>query len=72
MDWVCACAFVFNGLKLLLTVTLPAALCPEEAESALEATHFFTDDDTPQGNTYLHIHAYITRHIYTYIALVKP
>ncbi|XP_055783386.1 TBC1 domain family member 9B-like isoform X5 [Salvelinus fontinalis] len=24
-------------------------LCPEEAESALEATQFFTDDDTPPG-----------------------
>ncbi len=25
-----------------------AALCPEEAESALEATHFFTEDE-PRG-----------------------
>lgn len=25
------------------------ALCPEEAESALEAAQFFTDDDSPQG-----------------------
>lgn len=38
-----------DGLKLLLTVSISAALCPEEAESALEATHFFTDDDTLQG-----------------------
>ncbi|CAM4618048.1 unnamed protein product [Leuciscus chuanchicus] len=36
-------------LKLLYKLHLPPALCPEEAESALEATHFFTDDDTPQG-----------------------
>lgn len=27
-----------------------AALCPEEAESALEATHFFTED-VLRGNT---------------------
>ncbi|TRY93970.1 hypothetical protein DNTS_021122 [Danionella cerebrum] len=36
-------------LKLLYKLHLPPALCPEEAESALEATQFFTDDDTPQG-----------------------
>ncbi|KAM9513945.1 TBC1 domain family member 9B-like isoform 4-T4 [Salvelinus alpinus] len=36
-------------LKLLYNLHLPPALCPEEAESALEATQFFTDDDTPQG-----------------------
>ncbi|XDV37743.1 hypothetical protein PO909_007300 [Leuciscus waleckii] len=36
-------------LKLLYKLHLPPALSPEEAESALEATHFFTDDDTPQG-----------------------
>uniref|UniRef100_A0A4W5LL84 TBC1 domain family member 9B n=1 Tax=Hucho hucho TaxID=62062 RepID=A0A4W5LL84_9TELE len=35
-------------LKLLYNLHLPPALCPEEAESALEATQFFTDDDTPQ------------------------
>ncbi|XP_030620915.1 TBC1 domain family member 9B isoform X3 [Chanos chanos] len=34
-------------LKLLYKLHLPPALCPEEAESALEATQFFTDDDTP-------------------------
>ncbi|CDQ73343.1 unnamed protein product [Oncorhynchus mykiss] len=34
-------------LKLLYNLHLPPALCPEEAESALEATQFFTDD-TPQ------------------------
>uniref|UniRef100_A0A8K9WTZ7 TBC1 domain family member 9B n=1 Tax=Oncorhynchus mykiss TaxID=8022 RepID=A0A8K9WTZ7_ONCMY len=31
---------------LLVSLT---ALCPEEAESALEAAQFFTDDDSPQG-----------------------
>ncbi|TKS65021.1 TBC1 domain family member 9B [Collichthys lucidus] len=31
-------------LKLLYKLHLPPALCPEEAESALEATHFFTED----------------------------
>lgn len=31
-----------------------AALCPEEAESALEATHFFTEDE-PRGK---HINKY--------------
>ncbi|XP_039510934.1 TBC1 domain family member 9B isoform X2 [Pimephales promelas] len=36
-------------LKLLYKLHMPPALCPEEAESALEATQFFTDDDTPQG-----------------------
>ncbi|XP_048086694.1 TBC1 domain family member 9B isoform X2 [Alosa alosa] len=36
-------------LKLLYKLHLPPALCPEEAESALEATQFFTDDDTLQG-----------------------
>ncbi|XP_074530369.1 TBC1 domain family member 9B isoform X2 [Halichoeres trimaculatus] len=32
-------------LKLLYKLHLPPALCPEEAESALEATNFFTEDD---------------------------
>ncbi|KAL2077279.1 hypothetical protein ACEWY4_026783 [Coilia grayii] len=36
-------------LKLLYKLHLPPALCPEEAESALEATQFFTDEDTLQG-----------------------
>uniref|UniRef100_A0A8C7KCK8 TBC1 domain family member 9B n=1 Tax=Oncorhynchus kisutch TaxID=8019 RepID=A0A8C7KCK8_ONCKI len=41
-------------LKLLYNLHLPPALCPEEAESALEATQFFTDD-TPQGtHTLIH------------------
>ncbi|XP_051275765.1 TBC1 domain family member 9B isoform X3 [Dicentrarchus labrax] len=31
-------------LKLLYKLHLPPALCPEEAESALEATQFFTED----------------------------
>ncbi|KAM9513944.1 TBC1 domain family member 9B-like isoform 3-T3 [Salvelinus alpinus] len=40
-------------LKLLYNLHLPPALCPEEAESALEATQFFTDDDTPQEPPFL-------------------
>ncbi|KAK1789333.1 hypothetical protein P4O66_015263, partial [Electrophorus voltai] len=42
-------------LKLLYKLHLPPgthnakSLCPEEAESALEATQFFTDDDMPQN-----------------------
>uniref|UniRef100_A0A8C1XEN7 TBC1 domain family member 9B n=1 Tax=Cyprinus carpio TaxID=7962 RepID=A0A8C1XEN7_CYPCA len=40
-------------LKLLYKLHLPPALCPEEAESALEATRFFTDDDTPQDPPFL-------------------
>ncbi|KAI2657150.1 TBC1 domain family member 9B [Labeo rohita] len=40
-------------LKLLYKLHLPPALCPEEAESALEATQFFTDDDTPQDPPFL-------------------
>ncbi|XP_040903580.1 TBC1 domain family member 9B isoform X2 [Toxotes jaculatrix] len=40
-------------LKLLYKLHLPPALCPEEAESALEATHFFTDDE-PQGEEAKH------------------
>ncbi|XP_028975164.2 TBC1 domain family member 9B isoform X2 [Esox lucius] len=36
-------------LKLLYKLHLPPALCPEEAESALEATQFFTDDESTQG-----------------------
>ncbi|XP_029283098.1 TBC1 domain family member 9B isoform X2 [Cottoperca gobio] len=35
-------------LKLFYKLHLPPALCPEEAESALEATHFFTEDE-PRG-----------------------
>jgi hypothetical protein len=42
---------IHTGANILL-VSL-TALCPEEAESALEATQFFTDD-TPQG-THTHI-----------------
>uniref|UniRef100_A0A6Q2XRY3 Rab-GAP TBC domain-containing protein n=1 Tax=Esox lucius TaxID=8010 RepID=A0A6Q2XRY3_ESOLU len=33
------------------------ALCPEEAESALEATQFFTDDESTQG-THTHTHTH--------------
>ncbi|XP_077103353.1 TBC1 domain family member 9B isoform X1 [Siphateles boraxobius] len=40
-------------LKLLYKLHLPPALCPEEAESALEATQFFTDDDTQQDPPFL-------------------
>ncbi|XP_061090909.1 TBC1 domain family member 9B isoform X1 [Conger conger] len=40
-------------LKLLYKLHLPPALCPEEAESALEATQFFTDDSTPQDPPFL-------------------
>ncbi|XP_051506494.1 TBC1 domain family member 9B-like isoform X1 [Myxocyprinus asiaticus] len=40
-------------LKLLYKLHLPPALCPEEAESALEATQFFTDDDAPQDPSFL-------------------
>ncbi|KAM4621446.1 TBC1 domain family member 9B isoform 2-T2 [Polymixia lowei] len=32
-------------LKLFYKLHLPPALCPEEAESALEATHFFTEGE---------------------------
>lgn len=35
-------------LKLLYKLHLPPALCPEEAESALEAAQFFTEDE-PRG-----------------------
>lgn len=43
-------------VHFIVLVSLSEALCPEEAESALEATQFFTDDDTPQGTR--------TRHVY--------
>nr|XP_020441061.1 TBC1 domain family member 9B isoform X2 [Monopterus albus] len=39
-------------LKMLYKLHLPPALCPEEAESALEATHFFTEDE-PQESSFL-------------------
>ncbi|XP_041799704.1 TBC1 domain family member 9B isoform X3 [Chelmon rostratus] len=39
-------------LKLLYKLHLPPALCPEEAESALEATHFFTED-VPRESSFL-------------------
>ncbi|XP_018544628.1 TBC1 domain family member 9B isoform X2 [Lates calcarifer] len=39
-------------LKLLYKLHLPPALCPEEAESALEATHFFTEDE-PRESSFL-------------------
>ncbi|XP_019713784.1 TBC1 domain family member 9B isoform X2 [Hippocampus comes] len=37
-----------DKLKLLYKLHLPPALCPEEAESALEAANFFTED-APKG-----------------------
>ncbi|XP_066572781.1 TBC1 domain family member 9B isoform X2 [Amia ocellicauda] len=40
-------------LKILFKLHLPPALCPEEAESALEATQFFTDDASPQDSPFL-------------------
>ncbi|XP_031170446.1 TBC1 domain family member 9B isoform X2 [Sander lucioperca] len=39
-------------LKLLYKLHLPPALCAEEAESALEATHFFTEDE-PRKTSFL-------------------
>uniref|UniRef100_A0A3Q1G1R6 TBC1 domain family member 9B n=2 Tax=Acanthochromis polyacanthus TaxID=80966 RepID=A0A3Q1G1R6_9TELE len=39
-------------LKLLYKLHLPPALCPEEAESALEAAHFFTEDE-PRESSFL-------------------
>ncbi|XP_010789802.1 TBC1 domain family member 9B-like isoform X2 [Notothenia coriiceps] len=35
-------------LKLLYKLHLPPAVCPEEAESALEATHFFTENEAEE------------------------
>uniref|UniRef100_A0A8C3JCF1 TBC1 domain family member 9B n=1 Tax=Calidris pygmaea TaxID=425635 RepID=A0A8C3JCF1_9CHAR len=40
-------------LKVLYKLHLPPALNPEEAESALEATSYFTEDVTTEGNTTL-------------------
>uniref|UniRef100_A0A7N8WNQ3 TBC1 domain family member 9B n=1 Tax=Mastacembelus armatus TaxID=205130 RepID=A0A7N8WNQ3_9TELE len=47
---------------------LKSTLCPEEAESALEATHFFTEDE-PQGETqYSHSHLLpLTSELLTYV-----
>ncbi|XP_047210370.1 TBC1 domain family member 9B isoform X2 [Girardinichthys multiradiatus] len=36
---------MMEKMKLLYKLHLPPALCAEEAENALEATHFFTDDE---------------------------
>ncbi|XP_069543646.1 TBC1 domain family member 9B isoform X2 [Brachyistius frenatus] len=41
-----------DKLKLLYKLHLPPALCPEEAESALEAAHFFTEDE-PRESSFL-------------------
>lgn len=41
---VCMCVCMSLIIRRLQCVCLFAALCPEEAESALEATHFFTED----------------------------
>uniref|UniRef100_A0A8B9Q1E6 TBC1 domain family member 9B n=1 Tax=Apteryx owenii TaxID=8824 RepID=A0A8B9Q1E6_APTOW len=40
-------------LKVLYKLHLPPALSPEETESALEATSYFTEDVTTEGNTTL-------------------
>ncbi|MBN3278746.1 TBC9B protein, partial [Polyodon spathula] len=40
-------------LKMLYKLHLPPALCPEEAESALEATQYFTDDPSPQETPFI-------------------
>nr|XP_024654718.1 TBC1 domain family member 9B isoform X1 [Maylandia zebra] len=37
-------------LKLLYKLHLPPALCPEEAESALEATQFFTEEEPREAS----------------------
>lgn len=50
---MCVCVRIIHTGANMLLVSL-TALCPEEAESALEATQFFTDDDTSQG-THTHI-----------------
>uniref|UniRef100_A0A8C2X707 TBC1 domain family member 9B n=1 Tax=Cyclopterus lumpus TaxID=8103 RepID=A0A8C2X707_CYCLU len=46
-------------LKLLYKLHLPPAVCPEEAESALEATHFFTEEE-PQGTRINTVNYYVT------------
>lgn len=38
----------------LVNCVVVAALCPEEAESALEATHFFTEDEQRGDHTCTH------------------
>ncbi|XP_068570135.1 TBC1 domain family member 9B isoform X1 [Cebidichthys violaceus] len=48
-------------LKLLYKLHLPPALCPEEAESALEATHFFTEEE-PQESSLLSDLDMLTQH----------
>nr|XP_056721310.1 TBC1 domain family member 9B isoform X1 [Euleptes europaea] len=40
-------------LKLLYKLHLPPALSPEEAESALEATNYFTDDKTAEVSPFV-------------------
>ncbi|XP_058505961.1 TBC1 domain family member 9B isoform X2 [Solea solea] len=42
-------------LKLLYKLHLPPALCPEEAESALEATTFFTEGETQDSSLVSHL-----------------
>ncbi|XP_037116603.1 TBC1 domain family member 9B isoform X2 [Syngnathus acus] len=56
-EFVTALSGMYHGdmtdkLKLLYKLHLPPALCPEEAESALEAANFFTDD-TPKESSVL-------------------
>ncbi|KAM4677744.1 LOW QUALITY PROTEIN: TBC1 domain family member 9B [Discoglossus pictus] len=42
-----------DKLKFLYKLHLPPALSSEETESALEATNFFTDDQTPEVSPFL-------------------
>ncbi|XP_024918795.1 TBC1 domain family member 9B isoform X2 [Cynoglossus semilaevis] len=41
---------MMEKLKLLYKLHLPPAMCPEEAESALEATTFFTESEAPDSS----------------------
>ncbi|MEQ2195945.1 hypothetical protein XENOCAPTIV_020884, partial [Xenoophorus captivus] len=41
---------MMEKMKLLYKLHLPPALCAEEAENALEATHFFTDDKQQESS----------------------
>ncbi|XP_054648391.1 TBC1 domain family member 9B isoform X2 [Dunckerocampus dactyliophorus] len=54
-EFITALSGMYHGdmtekLKLLYKLHLPPALCPEEAESALEASQFFTDDPPPEAS----------------------
>nr|XP_044633458.1 TBC1 domain family member 9B isoform X2 [Equus asinus] len=41
---------LMEKLKMLYKLHLPPALSPEEAESALEATHYFTEDSSSEAS----------------------